>query len=130
MDEELEEIDDDAMYHFGVKGMHWGSRKSHDNSRNAGYTVRKRTVDAALGGGGSVRRINRDLNAGKTHSQARKSEAFRKAKMLAGAAAVVGVLALVGQKRLSGLAIESGNLKAIGNGAAHKVLNNASGMRF
>ena len=65
------------MYHYGVKGMKWGVRRARKkalNIPNKRYTYSQRTEDRARYGRGGVKRINRNLNAGKDLVSARASE--------------------------------------------------------
>lgn len=67
----------DELVHYGVKGMHWGVRKS--TPTNAGYTKNQQQTDRKNHGQGGVKRINRRLNKGQTLDKARKNETkFRK----------------------------------------------------
>lgn len=54
--------------------MHWGVRKAKDDSPNHRYSQRSRAVDKSTFGKGGAKRINRRMNAGKTHKQAVRRE--------------------------------------------------------
>ena len=63
--------------HYGVKGMHWGTRKAKDDSPNARYSARRRAEDKQVYGKGGVKRINRRLNSGMKLQKAQQREAWR-----------------------------------------------------
>ena len=65
------------LYHYGVKGMKWGVRKS-TSSVNKSYTVKQRKQDRAFYGKGGEKRINKRLNEGHGLRGARHYEAERK----------------------------------------------------
>lgn len=97
----------DYLAHYGVKGMKWGVRKRINSYRanrqakkqaiaderasnraagnhrkgtyNKNYTSRQRSDDYIDYGLAGERRISRDMDKGKTLSEARRSEARRKA---------------------------------------------------
>jgi len=87
--------------------MHWGVRKTHDDSPNAKYTDRHRTEDRRVYGRGGVKRINRRMNAGSTRFKAQQSEAWRgaaKATILAGAYVTTRILAQHGDEIVGSIA--------------------------
>lgn len=65
------------LYHFGVKGMKWGVRKK-TSSVNKGYTAKQRKQDRAFYGKSGEKRINKKLNEGHGLRGARHYEAERK----------------------------------------------------
>lgn len=65
------------LYHYGVKGMRWGVRKS-TSSVNKSYTAKQRKQDRAFYGKGGEKRINKKLNEGHSLRGARHYEAERK----------------------------------------------------
>ena len=65
------------LYHFGVKGMKWGVRKK-TSSVNKNYTAKQRKQDRAFYGKGGEKRINKKLNEGHGLRGARHYEAERK----------------------------------------------------
>ncbi len=67
----------DELYHYGVKGMKWGVRKS-TSSVNKSYTAKQRKQDRAFYGKGGEKRINKRLNEGHGLRGARHYEAERK----------------------------------------------------
>lgn len=79
---------DSFLQHYGVKGMKWGvSRKSSGlNSRAKGNTDRMVAEDKARFGRRGSKRINKNMNKGKTRAQAQKKEVHR--AMVKGAAVV------------------------------------------
>lgn len=69
--------DSNELYHYGVKGMKWGVRKS-TSSVNKNYTAKQRKQDRAFYGKGGEKRINKRLNEGHGLRGARHYEAERK----------------------------------------------------
>lgn len=79
------------VVHYGVKGMHWGVRKSDssgggmtrkqrkvaENKPHADYSSRDRNKDAFRYPSGGVKRINRRMNKGMSLQTARKKEGQR-----------------------------------------------------
>lgn len=82
--------------HAGVKGMKWGVRKDREvvgntsspkpkltrkqkNAPNPAYSVKQRSRDSMIFGSGGSVRINRRMNEGATHKEARKKEIKRTA---------------------------------------------------
>ncbi len=65
------------VVHYGVKGMHWGVRKQHDDSPNPHYSERRRAEDQQIYGKGGVKRINRRMNQGQKLLKAQQREAWR-----------------------------------------------------
>lgn len=63
--------------HYGVKGMHWGVRKQHDDSPNPRYSARRQAEDQQIYGKGGVKRINRRMNKGQKLAKAQQREAWR-----------------------------------------------------
>lgn len=63
--------------HYGVKGMHWGTRKAHDDSPNPRYSARRQAEDKQIYGKGGVKRINRRMNKGQKLHKAQQNEAWR-----------------------------------------------------
>lgn len=63
--------------HYGVKGMHWGVRKQHNDSPNPRYSERRRAEDKQIYGKGGVKRINRRMNSGMKLYKAQQREAWR-----------------------------------------------------
>lgn len=61
------------LVHYGVKGMKWGVRRAEANKSNSGYSQYHQTQDKKLVGRGGVKKINRRMNKGETHENARKS---------------------------------------------------------
>ena len=82
--------DHSDIYHYGVKGMKWGVRKSEYKSmsrkdrrklrkrKNEDYDDEQRLTDKYTLGGGSVRRINKRMNKGATYKQAKRREYARR----------------------------------------------------
>lgn len=82
--------DPSDIYHYGVKGMKWGVRKSEYKSisrkdrkklrkrKNEDYSDHQRDLDKLRLGGGAVRRINKRMNKGATYKQARRREYARR----------------------------------------------------
>ena len=82
-------VENEELYHFGVKGMKWGVRKKRE-PKNANYTKSDRKNDSYKYGSDGVKRINRSMNQGKTHDQAVKSEKRRRvAKTIAVNSAII-----------------------------------------
>lgn len=76
-------LDDDTLEHFGVKGMHWGSRKGDhpDVSRKTNHVARKDAVEFArakmfYGDGAGTRR---KLIKAKVESQSKVNPDYKKA---------------------------------------------------
>lgn len=63
--------------HYGVKGMHWGVRKKHNDAPNPRYSERRRAEDKQIYGKGGVKRINRRMNKGQKLAKAQQREAWR-----------------------------------------------------
>jgi hypothetical protein len=82
------------LTHHGVKGQKWGIRKAADLP-NAGYSSSTRADDHITFGTSGVKRINRRMNAGKTHAKAVALEIGRSAAIRAGATATFSVAALL-----------------------------------
>jgi hypothetical protein len=89
---ETVELTDDVLAHFGVKGMHWGVRKSGIGGAGAAGSVKKsapsaplpdhpeyrnthRATDTRNYGKGGVERINANMHKGMTLKDARNREA-------------------------------------------------------
>ena len=68
----------DYLYHFGVKGMKWGVRKT-----NKKYTSSRQKQDERLYGKQATKRVNKRLNKGETLVSARHSEVVRRDKKIA-----------------------------------------------
>ena len=64
------------LYHFGVKGMKWGIRRS--DTYNESYTRKQRKYDRTMYGNSSEKRINRRLNQGYGIQAARHKEVVRR----------------------------------------------------
>lgn len=111
----------EEFMHFGVRGMHWGVRSSHNDTPNPSYTKGKRVKDFALSGQGAVKRINRNINTGKTYKQARKAETIRSFKIAATQAGAFAVLSLLGSTSFS-RSVASGPIKEQGAIAAKAVI--------
>jgi len=78
------------LVHYGVKGMHWGVRKS--TPTNSDYNRSQRNYDRKNVGKGGVKRINRRMNKGADIKTARRQEyKFRRRRNNAIAAGALGV---------------------------------------
>ena len=98
--EELQHSSD--VVHYGVKGMHWGQRKTDSsgggpsrkaqraelNKPHPDYTARQRAVDASLFKSSGVKRINQRMNKGMDLKTARKKEGQRTLLKAAGVVAL------------------------------------------
>jgi hypothetical protein len=70
---------EEAVAHFGVKGMHWGQRKQRALAPRAlGYTANQQQSDRVRFGNHGSDRINEHINNGKTVEAARIAEATRR----------------------------------------------------
>lgn len=83
------------LYHYGVKGMKWGIRRSTPRASN--YSERQRTRDRKLYGRGAERRINKRMLKGEGIQSARHNEVVRKKRIQSGKtiAASIATSALV-----------------------------------
>lgn len=83
------------LYHYGVKGMKWGIRRSTPRASN--YNERQRTRDRKLYGRGAERRINKRMLKGEGIQSARHNEVVRKKRIQSGKtiAASIATSALV-----------------------------------
>lgn len=88
----------DELYHFGIKGMKWGVRKSAKSSKaqlnkpNADYTSRQHITDRASYGKKGVKRINRRMNKGQSHFRAATTEMISQAAKISVASLAAGGL--------------------------------------
>jgi hypothetical protein len=81
-----------SLAHHGVKGMHWGVRKSSTSvATHPDYTSSRRSRDKSDFGNRGVARINEHLHTGKTHKEARTAEIKRRTRIHT--AVVTGVIA-------------------------------------
>lgn len=78
------------IYHYGIKGMRWGVRKSEPD--NPGYSSKQRNRDRSFYGKSAVKRINRQMNQGVSLMDARRSELNRKHRIEKGKRKVKKVL--------------------------------------
>lgn len=86
---------EDELQHYGVKGMHWGSRKVTAETAHPDYSPRMRQNDQRIHGKSGVARINQSMFQGKTRDQALKDEAHRTAvKRNIAAGVVIGTYLL------------------------------------
>lgn len=80
----------EELYHYGVKGMKWGVRKSryspsnrirtrirNTQTPNPRYSKQLRTQDSVYGKR-NVKRINRKMNEGKSHKRAQREVLYGK----------------------------------------------------
>lgn len=96
------------LVHYGVKGMHWGIRKNTPTNPN--YSQRQQIEDRNKFGKGGVKRINRRMNAGKTHVRATKKEQRFKSRVAftaAGAVYAAAVLRNVAQMSAQSIAVKA-----------------------
>lgn len=84
----------DEIYHYGIKGMRWGVRKSEPS--NPGYSSKQRKQDRSLYGKGAERRINKRMNNGVSLLGARHYEVVRKNRIEKGKRITKKVLKGVG----------------------------------
>lgn len=86
---------DRELYHYGIKGMKWGIRRSTPRASN--YSERQRTRDRKLYGRGAERRINKRMLKGEGIQSARHNEVVRKKRIQSGKtiAASIATSALV-----------------------------------
>lgn len=94
----------DELYHYGVKGMKWGVRRTRKKASN--YSTQQRIRDRKIYGRGAENRINKRMLKGESIQSARHNEVNRKAridgakkvtKTLAKGALVVGGTVAVSQ---------------------------------
>lgn len=88
----------ESLTHYGVKGMKWGVHKAkvaERNKPNKAYSQRKQSSDQAAFGDRGVKRINRRMNAGKTHKQAVRREYGRLMAKAVGTSAVATTLVVL-----------------------------------
>lgn len=110
----------DELYHYGVKGMKWGVRKSKSKTSNynKNYSSKQRKRDQSVYSKGAVRRINKRMNKGESISSARSKEASRinstrsaaryagtAGRVIGTAAGAIGgaILSNLGMKKLSSI---------------------------
>jgi hypothetical protein len=117
----------DELYHYGVLGMRWGSRKALKNG-HAGYTQYHQKEDFRALGNKGVRRINAHMQKGKTYTEASKSVYSRNmaVKTLRYTAVMVGLK--YGPQIASTVANVS--VKALSKMAASRTGKNAAAKMF
>lgn len=115
-----------ALEHFGVKGMHWGQRRvveTNSSGRLKGgsrtYTYGQRTVDGLRYGSSGQLRISDAMSKGKTLEKARKEESkkLRKKLLVAGAIYAGVLLATHGPRALQSIANNVVNKRTAAAGA-------------
>lgn len=82
------------LYHYGIKGMHWGVRRfqNADGSYTAvgkaryatNYSAQQRTRDRKIYGKSAEKRINKRMLSGESIQSARHNEVVRKARIDSG----------------------------------------------
>lgn len=74
---------DSELYHYGVKGMKWGVRKSTRSSDNraANYSNKQRIHDKKFYGKNAVKRIDKKMSKGEGIQSARHDEVKRRERI-------------------------------------------------
>ena len=126
------------LYHYGVKGMKWGHRKS--NAVNKNYTAKQRKQDRAFYGSRGEKRINKKLNQGHglrgaRHYEAERKErnAKRKKMVQKGVRRATKVLGTIGSLYITDKVFYGGagtkSVKYVGKKAAQKAISSIGKMR-
>lgn len=122
--EEEDEMTDNELTHYGIKGMKWGHRKS---SYNTDYSSDQRKRDRQIYGKRGERRINLALNNGDSISVARGDEKRKRDSILytnkQARLGGKGIGTVAGKYALKGAAL------ALTSNTAYSVILNATGKK-